>query len=97
MSFQDKSLECSDCGATFTFSAEEQELFQSRGYTNEPPSAVPRAVRQGSRSIMEIATTGSGARCFPQYVPSAAKTPRYPSNPAVINRFTVAIATVKSD
>jgi CxxC-x17-CxxC domain-containing protein len=36
MSFQDKSLQCSDCGATFTFSAEEQEQFQSRGYTNEP-------------------------------------------------------------
>ncbi len=36
MSFQDKSLQCSDCGATFTFGAEEQELFQSRGYTNEP-------------------------------------------------------------
>ena len=36
MSFQDKSLQCSDCGTTFTFSAEEQELFASRGYTNEP-------------------------------------------------------------
>ncbi len=36
MSFQDKSLQCSDCGATFTFSAEEQEQFASRGYTNEP-------------------------------------------------------------
>jgi CxxC-x17-CxxC domain-containing protein len=36
MSFQDKSLQCSDCGETFTFSAEEQELFQSRGYMNEP-------------------------------------------------------------
>jgi len=36
MSFEDKSLQCSDCGATFTFSADEQELFQSRGYTNEP-------------------------------------------------------------
>ncbi len=36
MSFQDKSLQCSDCGTTFIFSAEEQELFQSRGYTNEP-------------------------------------------------------------
>ena len=36
MAFQDKSIQCSDCGATFTFSAEEQELFQSRGYTNEP-------------------------------------------------------------
>jgi len=36
MSFEDKSLQCSDCGATFTFSADEQELFASRGYTNEP-------------------------------------------------------------
>jgi len=36
MSFEEKSLTCSDCGNTFTFSVEEQEFFQSRGYTNEP-------------------------------------------------------------
>ena len=36
MSFQDKSIQCSDCGATFTFSVEEQEFFQSKGYVNEP-------------------------------------------------------------
>ncbi len=36
MSFEDKQLQCSDCGAEFTFSAEEQEFFQSKGYTNEP-------------------------------------------------------------
>jgi CxxC-x17-CxxC domain-containing protein len=36
MSFQDKSIQCSDCGTTFTFSADEQELFASRGYTNDP-------------------------------------------------------------
>ena len=36
MSFKDKSLKCADCGATFTFSAEEQEFFQSKGYVNEP-------------------------------------------------------------
>jgi hypothetical protein len=36
MSFQDKSILCSDCGATFVFSAEEQEFFQSKGFTNEP-------------------------------------------------------------
>ena len=36
MSFQDKTLECSDCASEFTFSTEEQEFFQSRGYTNEP-------------------------------------------------------------
>jgi CxxC-x17-CxxC domain-containing protein len=36
MSFQDKTLQCSDCGQEFTFSVEDQEFFQSRGYTNEP-------------------------------------------------------------
>ncbi len=36
MSFEDKTLECFDCGNTFTFGVEEQEQFQSRGYTNEP-------------------------------------------------------------
>jgi CxxC-x17-CxxC domain-containing protein len=50
MSFQDKSIECSDCGTTFTFSAEEQEFFQSKGYTNEPKRCPPcRAARKSER------------------------------------------------
>jgi len=61
------------------------------------PSAAPHAVRQGSQNDTEMATTGPDARCSPQYVLSAAKTPKYLLNPAVIDRFTVAIATVKSD
>ena len=36
MSFQDKSIQCSDCSTSFTFSAGEQEFFASRGFTNEP-------------------------------------------------------------
>jgi CxxC-x17-CxxC domain-containing protein len=51
MAFQDKTLQCSDCGATFTFSAEEQSFFQSKGYTNEPkrcPSC--RRARKSERS-----------------------------------------------
>ena len=36
MSFEDKSIQCSDCGTTFTFSAGEQEFFQTKGFTNEP-------------------------------------------------------------
>ncbi|MBM3143292.1 MAG: zinc-binding protein [Chloroflexi bacterium] len=55
MSFQDKSLQCSDCGAAFTFSAEEQEFYQSKGYTNEPkrcPSCrqARKAERYGNSS-----------------------------------------------
>jgi CxxC-x17-CxxC domain-containing protein len=36
MSFQDREIQCSDCGATFIFGAEEQEFFASKGYTNDP-------------------------------------------------------------
>jgi hypothetical protein len=36
MHFKDRTLQCSDCGASFTFSAEEQEFFQTKGYTNGP-------------------------------------------------------------
>ncbi len=36
MSFQDKAIQCADCGTDFSFTAEEQEFFQSKGYTNEP-------------------------------------------------------------
>lgn len=36
MSFEDKTLQCSDCGVEFAFTAEEQEFFQSKGYENEP-------------------------------------------------------------
>ena len=36
MDFKDKSIQCSDCGNTFNFSAEDQEFFRSKGYTNEP-------------------------------------------------------------
>ena len=36
MSFEDKNLACVECGAEFAFTAEEQETFAARGYTNEP-------------------------------------------------------------
>jgi len=50
MSFQDKSIQCSDCGATFTFSAEEQEFFQNKGFTNEPRRCSPcRQARKTER------------------------------------------------
>jgi len=36
MAYEDKTIQCVDCGKEFTFSAEEQELFAQRGYENEP-------------------------------------------------------------
>ena len=48
MPFEDKTLQCSDCGEEFTFTAGEQEFFQSKGYTNEPKRCP--ACRQTRRS-----------------------------------------------
>lgn len=36
MAYVDKTLECVDCGASFTFGAGEQEFFASKGFVNEP-------------------------------------------------------------
>lgn len=50
MGFEDKEIQCSDCGTTFIFSAEEQEVFASRGYTNDPKRCPEcREVRKTAR------------------------------------------------
>ena len=36
MAFSDRTLSCVDCGAEFTFTAEDQEFHASRGFSNEP-------------------------------------------------------------
>ena len=36
MSYADKSLQCRDCGATFSFTASEQDFYAQKGFTNEP-------------------------------------------------------------
>ncbi len=48
MAFEDKQITCSDCGTEFTFSVEEQELFASKGYTNEPKRCL--ACRQARKA-----------------------------------------------
>jgi len=48
--YTDKSLTCVDCGAQFTFSAEDQEYHASRGFTNEPKRCSScRQARKGER------------------------------------------------
>jgi CxxC-x17-CxxC domain-containing protein len=36
MSYTDKNLNCRDCGATFVFTAGEQEFHDQKGFTNTP-------------------------------------------------------------
>jgi CxxC-x17-CxxC domain-containing protein len=57
MTYQDKSIQCSDCGTTFTFSATEQEQFASRGYTNEPKRCPD--CRQARKARQDVSTGNS--------------------------------------
>jgi len=49
--YQDKDIDCVECGAVFVFSAAEQELFAERGYMNEPKRCPTcREARRSRRS-----------------------------------------------
>lgn len=53
MAFADKVLVCRDCGKEFTFTAGEQEFYQSKGLLNEPTRCRDcRALRRTGRSEM---------------------------------------------
>jgi hypothetical protein len=60
MSFDDKSIRCSDCGTTFTFSSREQEFFESKGFTNEPKRCPTcRRANKARRSYSGSSSYGS--------------------------------------
>jgi len=60
MIYQDKSLQCSDCSTVFTFSAQEQEQFATRGYTNEPKRCPPcREARKAQQNGGNSYSSGS--------------------------------------
>jgi CxxC-x17-CxxC domain-containing protein len=48
MSYQDRTLTCTDCGAQFAFTANEQAFYADRGFTNEPKRCP--ACRQSRKS-----------------------------------------------
>ena len=83
MSFQDKSLQCSDCGATFTFSAEDQEFFQSKGYTNEPKRCPECRQARKTERFGSGSSSGFGARreMFPATCAQCGKATEVPFQP----------------
>ncbi len=80
MSFQDKSIQCADCGASFTFSAGEQEFFASKGYTNEPKRCP--SCRQ-ARKTDRYGSGGYGSRrqMFPVICAQCGKETEVPFEP----------------
>ena len=86
MSYQDKSIQCSDCSTTFTFSAEEQEQFASRGYTNEPKRcptcrAAKKQSTSGSSSYGNRSYGSAPRQMFPVKCATCGKDTQVPFEP----------------
>ena len=98
MSYTDKTLTCVECGASFTFSAEDQEYHASRGFTNEPKRCsacreARKSERGGGGGLATVAATAPlNARCTPPFAPSAAPTLRFRSSRGVTGRSIAASA-----
>jgi CxxC-x17-CxxC domain-containing protein len=81
MIFQDKSLQCSDCGTTFAFSAEDQEFHQLKGYTNEPKRCPEcRRVKKAQRN--ENGGFGVQRQLFPATCAECGKSTEVPFEPS---------------
>jgi CxxC-x17-CxxC domain-containing protein len=82
MSYQDKSLQCADCGTTFTFSAEDQEYFQSKGYVNEPKRCPDcRRSRKADRNGFSGSTFGASRQMYPATCAECGKSTEVPFQP----------------
>jgi CxxC-x17-CxxC domain-containing protein len=55
--FEDKTLQCRECGQEFIFSAGEQEFYQQKGLQNEP-GRCPSCRQQHRQSKMMARTSG---------------------------------------
>jgi CxxC-x17-CxxC domain-containing protein len=82
VSYQDKSIQCADCGATFTFSAADQEFFASKGYTNEPKRCPPcREARKSARYGSDSFSSKPRRQMFPAVCAQCGKDTEVPFQP----------------
>jgi CxxC-x17-CxxC domain-containing protein len=59
--YTDETLSCLDCGRSFPFTANEQEFFASKGFTNKPSRCGDcRAARKASTGGRSGARSGGG-------------------------------------
>ena len=62
MTYQDKQIQCVECGNSFTFTAREQEFFASKGYANEPKRCLNCRQKRRTSGGAEGATENASPR-----------------------------------
>jgi len=83
MAFVEKWLQCSDCGATFTFSASEQEFYAAKGFTNEPKRCPACRQARKAQRYADSSYSGYGRRreMFPAVCAECGKECQVPFEP----------------
>jgi len=82
MGFKDKTITCSDCGSNFVFSADEQEHFLTRGFTEPKRCPACRAERKGSPSSSGGGSHGQRREMFPAVCAQCGKDTEVPFKPS---------------
>lgn len=75
--YTDKTLVCKDCGAEFVFTANEQEFYAEKGFTNEPQRCKPcrdarksaRGESSGKREMFDAVCASCGKPCKVPFQP----------------------------
>lgn len=97
--YQDKILNCRDCGNDFNFSASEQEFFAEKGFTNEPDVArsaeLPVSKETTEEDLVDVVLVPN-VKCMMQSVQSAVVKPKFLSAQVVIVRFTAVTASAET-
>ena len=62
MPYTDRTLSCQDCSQSFSFSADDQEFFASKGYTDPKRCPSCRAARKAERGEGGGGGGGGGSR-----------------------------------
>ena len=78
--YTDKNLTCVDCGNTFLFSADDQEFYARKGFTNEPKRCKACRDKRKSasgegreRTFYDVTCDGSGKQTQVPFNPTNGK------------------------
>ncbi len=82
MSYPDRTLTCSECGARFVFTSGEQEFHASKGFTNDPGRCPEcRAARKAQRDRSGHGSYGDSRPMFAVTCASCGNEARVPFQP----------------
>lgn len=74
--YEDKNLDCKECGAGFIFTAGEQEFYAERGFQNEPQRCkgcrdTRKQASRGPREFFSATCAGCGCEAKVPFEPKS--------------------------